>query len=86
MMSARASKWVPTFVPIHPTDHHAVAPHPPCEAHQHYVHHNFFLPSFLLALCQNSKASFVVQTGFIGIYGLLLLIDITNPQASIKLY
>ncbi|CAK9854912.1 unnamed protein product [Sphagnum jensenii] len=29
MMSARASKWVPTFVPIHPTDHHAVAPHPP---------------------------------------------------------
>ncbi|CAM6049476.1 unnamed protein product [Sphagnum compactum] len=29
MMSAQASKWVPTFVPIHPTDHHAVAPHPP---------------------------------------------------------
>ncbi|KAH8966345.1 hypothetical protein BDL97_03G020800 [Sphagnum fallax] len=29
MMSAKASKWVPTFVPIHPTDHHAVAPHPP---------------------------------------------------------
>jgi hypothetical protein len=74
MMSARASKWAPTFVPIHPTDHHAVAPHPPCEAHQDYVHHNFFLPSFLLALCQNSKASFVVQTGFIGMYSLLLLL------------
>jgi hypothetical protein len=27
-----------------------------------------------------------VQTGFIGMYSLLLLIDITNPEASMKLY